>query len=202
MEDNQLKLLEQRVSNAVAFIEKMKGREKSLQDEKERVEQKVVSMQRIIEEKDLKIEALRENQLFLKSKIETILDKLEGLASMEEVTEEAPEQEGSEQWPSVDQETADEEVSENDVFAHTDSRNTYPGGEAESESIIVEENLVDLKDAQTENQEQEDSDTSDIQDGGIGDAEKEMNSKEDTNRKDRYEGERGNDLFDNPFIEM
>jgi hypothetical protein len=202
MEDNQLKLLEQRVSNAVTFIEKLKSREKSLQDEKERIEQKVVSMQRVIEEKDLKIEALRENQLFLKNKIETILDKLEGLASLKEVTEEGSEQAENQGGTSFGRDASEEGTAGDDGSEISGDQEKYTGEEAESESIIVEENLVDLKDEQTENQEQDNTDTSTREDDGTDDGKNEVESKEDAEKKNRYEGQRDNNLFDNPFIEM
>jgi hypothetical protein len=189
MEDNQLMVLEQRINNAVAFIENLKSREKALRDEKEQLEKRLLSLQRVVEEKDLKIEALRENQLFLKNKIETILDKLEGLASLESTAEqgsaaeeygleESPEEQPLEQAPAGEGEAA----AGNNTPADPGNQEAYAG--AQPDSIIVEENLVDLQDARPGAQVQEG------QEGQTG------------GKKARGEGGRENDLFDNPFIEM
>lgn len=182
MEDNQLKLLEQRINNAVTFIEKLKSREKALQDEKERIEQRALSLQRIIEEKDLKIKALRENQLFLKDKIETILDKLEGLASLESAAGNEPGPDRYEQEGSGDAEAAPGDRS----FSEPAAQEAEKQEDSESESIIVEENLVDLKEGSSSEQ------------GGNQEEPEENTAR----KKGRDEGDRGNDLFDNPFIEM
>lgn len=191
MEDNQLKVLEQRINNAVTFIENLKSREKALRDEKEQLEKRLLSLQRVVEEKDLKIEALRENQLFLKNKIETILDKLEGLASLESTAEQgsAAEEYGPEESPGeqpLEQAPAGEgeAVAENDAPADPADQEAYAGAEAQSDGIIVEENLVDLQDARPGVQEQEGQE------------------EQPERKKGRGEGGHENDLFDNPFIEM
>jgi hypothetical protein len=133
MDDSQLKLLEERINNAISFIETMKTREKVLIDEKKDIEKRAADLQELIVEKDKKIDDLSENQLFLKDKIEAVLDKLEGLANLETG--------GS--FTEMENETADvekeEETGDNDI--------------EESGEIIVEENIVDLKNEKiTENE--------------------------------------------------
>jgi hypothetical protein len=111
----------------------MKTREKVLIDEKKDIEKRAADLQELIVEKDKKIDDLSENQLFLKDKIEAVLDKLEGLANLETG--------GS--FTEMENETADvekeEETGDNDI--------------EESGEIIVEENIVDLKNEKiTENE--------------------------------------------------
>jgi hypothetical protein len=125
MDDKQLKLLEERINNAISFIETMKAREKALIEEKKEREKSITGLQELIVEKDKKIDDLSENQLFLKNKIEVVLDKLEGLASLEPDSSFA---EGEEEKPDV--ENAEESI-DNSI--------------EDSGEIIVEENIVDLK---------------------------------------------------------
>lgn len=86
MEGEQLRLLEERINKAIAFIEKLKSREKALIEERDEIKRRLSSLEETIREKDLKIDALKENQLFLKDKIEAILSKLESLASLDAET--------------------------------------------------------------------------------------------------------------------
>jgi len=82
MEGDQLKLLEDRIGKAIGFIENLKSREKTHLQEKEELEQRVTSLEEDIKEKDGRIEELKESQVFLKEKIETILSKLESWADL------------------------------------------------------------------------------------------------------------------------
>ncbi len=134
MDDKQLKLLAERINNAISFIETMKAREKTLIEEKKEIEKKAAELQELMAEKDKKIDDLSENQLFLKNKIEAVLDKLEGLASLEPSGSVA-EKETFQSTMEAEQETAgaenEEETMNNDI--------------EDSGEIIVEENIVDLK---------------------------------------------------------
>ncbi len=82
MEEKQLKILGERINNAISFIENLKSKEKALVEEKESLEVKTAELEEVVHDRDLKIEALQENQMFLKNKIEAIIDKLEMLAGM------------------------------------------------------------------------------------------------------------------------
>lgn len=82
MEGDQLKLLEDRIGKAIGFIENLKAREKTHLEEKENLEQRVSTLEEEIKEKDDKIDELKESQVFLKEKIETILGKLESWADL------------------------------------------------------------------------------------------------------------------------
>jgi chromosome segregation ATPase len=82
MEGDQLKLLEERIGKAIGFIENLKAREKTYLQQKEELEERVSSLEEEIKEKDTRIEELKESQLFLKEKIETILGKLESWADL------------------------------------------------------------------------------------------------------------------------
>jgi hypothetical protein len=134
MDDKQLKLLEERINNAITFIETLKAREKTLIEEKKEIEKRAADLQELITEKDKKIDDLSENQLFLKNKIEAVLDKLEGLASLE-LEGSFTETETIQSTMETEEETADaeseEETIDNDI--------------EDSGEIIVEENIVDLK---------------------------------------------------------
>ena len=138
MEENQLILLEQRINRAIGFIETLKSREKALIEEKDGLEGKVRSLEEDVREKDMKIDALKENQLFLKNKIEAVLNKLESLANLEE--------------QSSGKNSKDHE--------EDDSAEEKP---VESE-IIIEENIVDLKDEDVENVSEGEGDEESLQD--------------------------------------
>jgi hypothetical protein len=83
MREDQLKLLEERINNAISFIETLKSREKKLLHEKEELEAKISSFDKVLAEKDAKIEELKGSQGFLREKIEAILGKLESFASID-----------------------------------------------------------------------------------------------------------------------
>ncbi len=124
MEENHLNLLEQRINRAISFIETLKSREKTLTEEKDGLQGKISSLEESVREKDLKIEALKENQLFLKEKIEAVLSKLESLANLEEQSnDDNPE-------PPEEDESVDDDSTESE--------------------IIIEENIVDLKEEEVE----------------------------------------------------
>jgi len=99
MEGDQLKLLEERIGKAIDFIEKLKSREKLHIEEKEELQERVDSLEEEMKEKNGSIEELKESQVFLKEKIETILGKLESWADMVDVggydLNTVPEPEGS-----------------------------------------------------------------------------------------------------------
>jgi len=82
MEGDQLKLLEERINKAIVFIEKLKTREKTLNQEKEKLRQKIMSLEEEVVTKDKRIEELVDVQRFLKEKIETILNKLESFSDV------------------------------------------------------------------------------------------------------------------------
>jgi len=130
--DNQLKVLEERINKAIAFIENLKAKEKKLLDEKETVEQKILVLETEMEEKERTIEELMENQVFLKNRIEAVLNKLESLANFE--------------ISSTEEEVKPEELS-------TEAESESGGIEKTAEKVVssgsgeiyVEENIVDLK---------------------------------------------------------
>ena len=70
MKENQLKLLEERISKAVEFIETLKSRERNLIREKEKLGEKVSTLEKELEGKEDKIKELKGSQEFLKEKIE------------------------------------------------------------------------------------------------------------------------------------
>lgn len=85
MEEDQLKLLEERIGKAIDFIEKLKSRETVHIEENERLQERITSLEEDIKEKDSTIEELKDSQVFLKDKIEAILGKLESWADMVDV---------------------------------------------------------------------------------------------------------------------
>ena len=121
MKENQLKLLEERISKAVEFIETLKSREKNLIREKVKLGEKVSILEKELEGKEDKIKELKGSQEFLKEKIETILGKLESFASID-VT---------------DKYESTEETEEDKIERSNEN-------EPESE-MIIEDEIVDLK---------------------------------------------------------
>lgn len=121
MKENQLKLLEERISKAVEFIETLKSRERNLIREKEKLGEKVSILEKELEGKEDKIKELKGSQEFLKEKIETILGKLESFASID-VTEKY---ESAEETEEEKIESSDENEPENEM--------------------IIEDEIVDLK---------------------------------------------------------
>lgn len=125
MQEDQLKLLESRINNAIVFIEKLRSREKNLIQENEELRQKIVTLEEIAAEKEEKIEELKGSQEFLREKIETILGKLESFASIDTEKQFSlknyPEQEETESLTGKE----------------------MPG--EQTEEVIIEENIVDLK---------------------------------------------------------
>jgi hypothetical protein len=131
MKGEQLKLFEERINNAIAFIETLKTREKNLIQEKEGLLKRILGLESDVKERDNKIKELTGSQEFLKEKIESILGKLESFASIEI---EEPLLAGDEEMPAVEQET-DQEISEG--------------------NIIIEEDIVDLKEPEGEQEEEQ-----------------------------------------------
>ncbi len=125
MQEDQLELLESRINNAIAFIENLRSREKGFVQENEDLHQKIVTLEENMAEKEKKIEELKGSQGFLREKIEAILGKLESFASIDTERQfdlkNYPEQEKTESL-------TDEEM---------------PG--VQTEQVIIEENIVDLK---------------------------------------------------------
>ena len=198
MEDNQLKVLEERINKAVNFIETLKAKEKSLADEKEMIEKKMEQLKEQVVEKEQKIEELMESQIFLKNKIETVLSKLESLANFDMKSSESE---------------AEDEIEHKEV-PDKDERE-----ERSTSEIYVEETFVDLKDeneASDEDQGDEEAEHSEpntaivtpqIDQSPLFDAE----GDEQTEEEESPEKKRGfikkteqveKPFGDNPFIEM
>ena len=148
--ENHLKVLEERISKAVSFIENLKTREKTLRDEKDAVARKVEALESQIKEKEKTIAELRESQVFLKNKIETILSKLESLANleMEAEQEERESEQPAHEMSAEKADTSGEEgkaaEDEEPTFEDEKPEVQYPSSHDSSE-IYVEENIVDLK---------------------------------------------------------
>lgn len=205
MEGDQLRLLEERINKAITFIENLKSREKALIEEREGVKRRVSSLEDAIRERELKIDALKENQLFLKDKIESILSKLESLASLDAETasfmteqeeafeggrfqgEEAVPDEGADEM--VEDISQDEEIAESKLQENEADEAMEEQG-AEKGAIIVEENIVDLEG------EEGDSEISELEDEGKRDtrAEREERGKRTTWESGLHDSE--NTLFD------
>jgi FtsZ-binding cell division protein ZapB len=134
MKEDQLRLLETRINSAISFIENLKSREKKLLSEKEELAKKAQQLEQGLEESDRKNEELLRTQKYLKERIETILGKLEGLAGMyQEHPPSAPErQHGGREAKDTAGEAAPETARKGAVQGD--------GG------IIIEDNIVDLKD--------------------------------------------------------
>lgn len=79
MDNSYMKLIESRINRAIAFIEELKNREKSLKDEKERLEKVIINLENELKKKDERIEELLKIQKFLKDKIELVLSRLESI---------------------------------------------------------------------------------------------------------------------------
>ncbi len=221
MEENQLKILEERINNAISFIESMKSREKALVEEKQSLETKTAELEEAVEDRDLKIEALQENQLFLKNKIEAILDKLEALAGLEGYDDTTSEKtqskraygdKSSDEQETVNAEEENEEETSRAIEQDTEEETRNTG------EIIIEENLVDLR---TDSAEQSDTTVDEspgLPDENKADARKDgkilggkdsetenslFNQDEDTKADNQSEGEDGklSTDYNNPFIE-
>ena len=183
MEDKQLEMFEERVNKAVSFIETLKAKEKTLVDEKEDKERKIEELQEEIDLKDRKIDELLESQVFLKNKIETVLNKLESLDNFDDDKRE-------DEVPDTD---------ENPTYGYDKSESLDSGGDTESSGeIYVEENFVDLKD---ENETEEDPDQQDTTISKSQADQSPLFGPEEHDFLKNTEQERKT-FFDNPFIEM
>ncbi len=204
MEDKQLDVFEDRINRAISFIETLKAKEKTLVDAKEDVERKVNDLQEQIVEKDQKIEELLESQVFLKNKIETVLNKLESLANFD-----------------ADNSDDDEKPAVDDTSSYGYERSNNLGGEtgkslnendAESSGeIYVEENIVDLKDENGAEQESDQKDTTistpQVDQSPLFDTtENEQAAEEDEDSEEhdlmKNKEQEHKPFSDNPFIEM
>jgi len=116
MEEDQIELLEKRINKAIAFIEDLKTKKSKLNSEKNELLNKVDNLESITNAKQKEIDELKKIQGFLKSKIEAILDKLESIAEI-----------GVKQEKVLTAESNDNIV------------------ESSPESLIIEEEIVDLK---------------------------------------------------------
>ena len=134
MKEDQLRLLETRINSAISFIENLKTRERKLLSEKDELANKAQQLEQSLEESARKNEELLRTQKYLKERIETILGKLEGLAGMyQEHPPSVPErQHGGREAKDAAGEGAPE----------TARKGTGPG----DGGIIIEDNIVDLKD--------------------------------------------------------
>ena len=210
MEDNQLKVFEDRINKAIDFIETLKAKEKTLVDEKENIEHRFKELKEQIVEKDQKIEELLESQVFLKSKIETVLNKLESLANFDignsGEDEELPADETSssdyDRTPGLEEET-EKPLDENNTEKQSSSE------------IYVEENIVDLKD---EDGTEQKSDTASAPDTDrpneamvtpkvdqsplFDTAENEQATEEEEASEEKSTEQEQKPFGDNPFVEM
>ncbi len=139
MKDEQLKLFEDRINKAISFIETLKTREKKLMQEKEELLQKIADFESDIKDRDSKIKELKGSQEFLKEKIESILGKLESFASIE--IEGAALSPGKDMTQTAEEET-DQKIS--DV------------------NMIIEDEIVDLKEQGKEQKATQKDDTGQI----------------------------------------
>jgi hypothetical protein len=191
MEEKQLKILEERINNAISFIENLKSREKTLVDEKEELERSNAELEETVRDQERKIEALQENQLFLKNKIETVLDKLEALAGMERHQNSIPEETkpGTEYTSATTDESETVKSSEIDDDSSSNSIKENNEQMEQSGEIIIEENLVDLKsDTTGKSSTEAESDAA-----GIGAEQDNGNENRNTNEITQSQSE--NDLF-------
>jgi chromosome segregation ATPase len=157
MKEDQLKLLENRINSAVAFIENLRSKEKKLLAEKEELRNRIFQLEKGLEEKDKRNDDLLKTQKYLKEKIEFILGKLEGLA---EVPEERASGMENDDLPSANERAATP-VSKGQLAAKEKPhgpRAAVSGPEPRSaanlkepDGIIVEERIVDLKEENEKN---------------------------------------------------
>ena len=143
MEDKQLEMFEDRINRAIGFIENLKAKEKTLEDEKDTIERKVEDLEEQLASKDQRIEELLESQVFLKNKIEAVLGKLESLANFDPDIAEGSIDSSTDSISTFGYGKTDnyeEKVEDTPVENRPDDDSTAQSGE-----IYVEENIVDLK---------------------------------------------------------
>ena len=172
MEGDQLKLLEERIGKAIDFIEKLKSREKLHIEEKEELQERVDSLEEEMKEKNDSIEELKESQVFLKEKIETILGKLESWADMVDVggydLNTVPEPEGSdaasqsgnsfEDTETVSDEQEPEEPEEEEIDTALKDSSLETSEEDPGESLFDTGEGEESADQTTEDEESSDDD--------------------------------------------
>jgi len=127
MEMDQVKLLEKRINKAIKFIENLKAKENKLNNEKLKLIDRVNNLENISSEKQKDIDELKKIQIFLKDKIEVILDKLESIVELGD-----------------DQESGLE--NEENIVTSEESKNKVDN------NIIIEEDMVDLKNEKEKSQ--------------------------------------------------
>ncbi|RKY02296.1 MAG: hypothetical protein DRP54_02075 [Spirochaetes bacterium] len=133
MDNSYMKLIESRINKAIAFIEELKNREKSLKDEKEGLKKVIINLENELKKKDERIEELLEIQKFLKDKIELVLSRLESIdttAGEEDVEKLESAQDTFEEAHEVPLEEKDK---------NDESEETIVEG-----PIVIEEEFVDL----------------------------------------------------------
>jgi hypothetical protein len=205
VEDKQLELFEDRINRAVNFIETLKAKEKSLLDEKEDIEQKVSDLEEQVALKDRKIDELLETQVYLKNKIETVLNKLESLANFDADNTDDDEK------PGADEATSYGYGQSENPETKTEENTSEHGAESTGE-IYVEENIVDLKEDTSSEQDDDQGDTTilspQVDQNPLFDtdeqeeaAEEEEEVSEDHDFNKNTEQDR-RPFGDNPFIEM
>jgi hypothetical protein len=210
MEDKQLELFEDRINKAIGFIETLKAKEKNLIDEKEDIEQKVADLESQVELKDAKIDELLETQVYLKTKIETVLNKLESLANFDADNTEDGEPGLEDDATSFGFGRSDNPVAEGEI--------TSSETEAESSGeIYVEENIVDLRESASSENDETSEDNAKQEDTTIQTPRVDQNPLFDTDEhEENAEEERVSEdhefiknteqdrrpFGDNPFIEM
>lgn len=156
MKEDQLKLLENRINSAIVFIENLRSKEKQLLAEKDGLRNRILQLEKGIEEKDRRNDDLLKTQKYLKEKIEFILGKLEGLAEPPE--ERASGVENGDP-PSANEKDASQ-AGRGQPAAREKPRGQRAAGGSEPrnsanlkepDGIIIEERIVDLKEENKKN---------------------------------------------------
>jgi FtsZ-binding cell division protein ZapB len=156
MKEDQLKLLENRINSAITFIESLRSKEKKLLAEKDTLRNRILQLEKGIEEKDRRNDDLMKTQKYLKEKIEFILGKLEGLA---EVPEEGVSVVENGDSPFTHEKAA-LQAGKGQPAAREKPRGQRaagggePGNTAklkEPDALIIEERIVDLKEENEKN---------------------------------------------------
>jgi chromosome segregation ATPase len=151
MKEDQLRLLENRINSAVAFIENLKSKEKKLLAEKEELRRRILQLEKSIEDKDKRNDDLLKTQKYLKEKIEFILGKLEGLAEVPEVPASVVEDDDSpspREMAATQPEKGQPAMKERPRGPRAGASGPETKGATaprESDGIIIEERIVDLK---------------------------------------------------------
>jgi FtsZ-binding cell division protein ZapB len=157
MKEDQLKLLENRINSAIDFIENLRTKEKKLLADQEELRNRILHLEKSVEEKDKRNDDLLKTQKYLKEKIEFILGKLEGLAEVPDEPAAVIEEVDA---PTAHARTADQPVKGQPAVKERPRgpRVGVSGPETrgapaakETDGIIIEERIVDLKEENEKN---------------------------------------------------